>query len=212
VQFTNSISLNYARQKIVDSFTRFGAGISNNINAHALGFDLSVRHSISSGVQYDGDRTTSVSNVADVTANGRLWQRIVSTTAANYRDDRYTGEGTQYRNYRLFLVRQSLRTSYYYVIPFSVELSGSVNWYLSGISGRTYGWTFQFQSGSFFLRGLGFNYLYNRTYDPYYLFEVVNQSARMTYRWRTISLEMRLAQFNAVERRREVWFSIVRPF
>jgi len=212
INLTNSLSFNYSRQKLLDLFTRFGAGISNGVNSHALGFDLFARHSISSGVQYNAERTTNVSNVADFTANGRLWQRIISTTGANYRDDRYTGDGTQYRNYRLFVVRQSFRTSYYYWIPFSIELSGSANWYLTGISGRTYGWNFLFQSGSFFVRGLGFDYRYSRSYDPYYLFEVVNQSARMTYRWRTVSLEMRLSQFNTLDRRREVWFSIIRPF
>ena len=209
---STNLSLSYSRQQIHYPFSQLGSGISNSLTWNVAGYNVSASHALSGGVQYNGSRNTSVTNTADLFANGRLWRGIMSSTGINYRDNRYTGGGAQYRNNRTLNMRQSLRTSYYYLVPFSAELSGTVNWYFTYITGRTYGWTFQFQSGSFFVQGLGLNYQYTRTFDPFYRFEIVNQTARMTYRWRMLGFELRLSQLNTIERRREVWFSIVRPF
>ena len=175
-------------------------------------FDLSASHSIGAGVQYNSVRTTNVSNIADARVSGRLWSVIRSSTTLNYRDDRFAGHALEFRDYRLISLRQSFKTSGYYLVPFSAELSGTLNWYSRAANGRTYGWTLQFQSGSFFVRGLGLDYRYTRSYDLFYRFEVTDQSARLTYQWRMVSLEMRLSELRTLDRRRQIWFSIIRPF
>jgi hypothetical protein len=208
----NGISFSFGRQRIWETVSNVSGGLSNSVSVTVKGFDLSASHSIGAGVQYNSVRTSNVSNIADFRAIGRLWKVVQSATTLNFRDDRFAGHASEFRDYRFLSIRQQFRTSGYYLVPFSVELSGNVNWYARGANGRTYGWSFQLQSGSFFLRSLSFDYRYNRSYDLFYRFEVVDQAARLTYPWRMISMELRLSELRTIDRRRQAWFSIIRPF
>lgn len=210
---SNSIHLSYNVQRIREGRRTLSGGLSNGVQTGLGSFVLSASHGISTGYVTDGKTTRyQTSNVADAALNGRIAGRVQSQTSANFNDDRYSGDVGFYRNNRMLQARQGLNASFVSIIPFSLSASGSVTWYFAGLSGRLYGWTVAFTSGSFFLSGLNLDYRYSRTFDPYFRVEIVEHQMQIHYQWRALTFEVRMRQHQLQDRRRDVWFSVARPF
>jgi hypothetical protein len=210
---SNGVHLSYSVQRIREGRRTLSGGLSNGIQTGLGAFSLSANHGISTGYVTDGTTTRyQTSNTADVALNGRIGGRVQSQTSANFNDDRYSGDVGFYRDHRMLQARQGLNASFVSIIPFSLSASGSVTWYFAGLSGRLYGWTVAFTSGSFFLQGLNFDYRYSRTFDPYFRLEIVEHQMQLRYQWRALTFEVRMRQHQLQDRRRDFWFSVARPF
>jgi hypothetical protein len=209
---TNAFSAGYSEQRFGSRFNSFHSGLSNTL-ARTVGlFALTASHDLSylrvrNGASYD-----VIDNSGTLVASGQLARQIRSQTDLRYRDTRYPGEETAYRDQRAIYFTQRCDGSFVYAIPFTLALSGSANWYLSGIRGHTYGWSLSFVSTSFFVRGLVVTYMYTRTYDPYYEREVPEHSGSIAYVWRAISLSARFRKATFPVQVRELQFIISRPF
>jgi hypothetical protein len=209
---SNSASVNYLEQRIRGERRSLSGGLSNGLTSSFGAFSLALGYGLSGGMAISGTTRYSVGNAANMSLNGSLPNRLQSVTSANYNDERYIGDVGYFRNRRTLTARQGFSMPTAFVIPFSVGAGASVTWYFSGIVGKAYGWYFSFASGYFFARGLSANYRYNRTYDPYYLRESVEQNAELRYQWRALLFEFRLREYRIIDRRREIWFSVARPF
>jgi hypothetical protein len=212
LSMTNAFSAGYSEQRFGSRFNSFHSGLSNTL-ARTVGlFALTASHDLSylrvrNGASYD-----VIDNSGTLVASGQLARQIRSQTDLRYRDTRYPGEETAYRDQRAIYFTQRCDGSFVYAIPFTLALSGSANWYLSGIRGHTYGWSLSFVSTSFFVRGLVVTYMYTRTYDPYYEREVPEHSGSIAYVWRAISVSARFRKATFPVQVRELQFIISRPF
>jgi hypothetical protein len=93
-----------------------------------------------------------------------------------------------------------------------VPLSASANWYIAGLEGHTYSWSTTFASPTFFIRGLGVDYTYSRSFDPYYRQGISEHQASMSYQWRALVVSTRGRYATFPVRVREVSFKISRYF
>jgi hypothetical protein len=224
----NSASVTYLEQRMrgwrKSASGSLSSGLSNSIGTFtfAAGYGLSGGVTLNETQQSSGGnplnlplrgaRQYSVGNVGNFSLNGTFPGRLRSQTSANYNDERYFGDVGYFRNRRTLMARQGFTLPAVFLIPFSLGAGASVTWYLSGIVGRSHGWYFSFNSGQFFARGLSASYRYSRTYDPYYFRESVEQTAELHYQWRSLLFEFRAREYRIVDRMREIWFSVARPF
>lgn len=208
----NSVNASYLEQHLQGERRSLSGGFSSGFSSSIGVFTLGLGYGLSGGVTMNGSKRYSVGNTANLTLNGTLPNRLHSQTSANYNDERYSGDVKFLRNRRTLMARQGISMPVTFLIPFFVGGGANVTWYFSDMTGKAYGWYFSFNSGSFFLRGLTAAYRYNRTYDPYYLREYVEQTAELRYQWRSVLFELRLREYRIIGRRREVWFSMARPF
>jgi hypothetical protein len=208
----NTVTTGYTRQEYGERFNTFNATVMNSLTRSVGTFSLSGNYYLAylrvrSALSY-----SSISNTAGLVLSGMLPRRIQSQTDIRYRDDRFPGEATSYRNQRTMSFAQRFNSSWVYRIPFSIGLSVSANWYLANVRGRTYGWIANFTSPSFFVKRLGSEYTYSRTFDPYYQREIVEHGASLAYQWRALSFGLRLRYATFPVRVREFWFNVSRPF
>ena len=82
----------------------------------------------------------------------------------------------------------------------------------NGGRARTFTWSVQAGTPSFLLNGLSLNYQISRAYDFMTRQTVINQALLANYQWRAIALQLRLTDFRYIDRKRELWLEIIRPF
>jgi hypothetical protein len=208
----NAASVSYREQKLGEEHRGLSGSVSNGLSRTFGLYAFAIGHGLSGGIAMNGSRRYSVGNTGTFTFTAAYPSRLWLQTSANYSDERYSGDVGRFRNRRMLMARQGLTTPVVFLFPFSLSAGASVTWYFAGITGKAYGWYGSFTTGSFFVRGLAATYRYNRTYDPYFLREAVEQTAEFRYQWRSVFLELRLREYSILDRRREVWFSIGRPF
>lgn len=212
ITMLNTLTLGYSEQRYAARFQSFNTALSNSLSRPFGRFSLNGNYSLSYLHVRNSDVYDVVDNTASLILNGILPHQIRTQTDFRYRDTRYPGDATPFRNQRALFFTQRFDGSFVYQIPFTLGLAGSTNWYLSGLTGRTYQWSFNFTSTSFFARGLAVSYKYSRNYDPYYQREVPEHNASLAYRWRALSFTARFRQTTFPLRVREVQFSVTRPF
>ncbi len=212
VQMQNSLGVNYVEQSIRGRRRGLAGSLANGFSTSFGAVTLSAGYGLTGGVTTNGATRYSVGNVANVMLNGQLENRLQFQSAFNYNDERYTGDIGFFQNRRTIMLREGLTMPGVFVIPYSIGAGASVTWYFAYLTGRAYGWYASFTSGAFFLQGLSAQYRYNRTYDPYYLSESVEHTAELRYQWRALLFELRAREYRLKDRRREIWFSMARPF
>ena len=212
ITVSNTLTFGYGEQRYAARYSNFNAGLSNNVTRQVGMFSVTGNYNITffrlrNSVSYD-----VVDNTAAIILSGILPHQIQTHTDLRYRDNRYPGDDTPNRNQRSIFFTQRFDGSFVYVIPFTLGLSGSANWYLAGLIGHTYGWTLNFTSPLFFVKGLSVSYVYSRGYDPYYQRELPEHNGSLAYHWRALSFTSRFRYATFPVRVREVSFSVARPF
>jgi hypothetical protein len=212
MNFQNTISLGYGQQLYADRYQTITGGVSSSVSRPLGNFLLSGNYNLSYVHLKNSISTETIDNTASITVSGVLPRQIQSQSDLRFRDSHNVGDETPYLTQRDLSFSQLFSGSFVYTIPFNLSLSISSNWYLSGLIGRTYGWTMSFASPSFFLNGLFVTYVYSRSYDRYYLREIPEHNGSMSYRWRAISFTSRFRYTTFPIRVREISFVITRPF
>jgi hypothetical protein len=208
----NTIAAGYSSQLYGEHYNSFNTSITNNVSRAIGTFSVSGYQSYSYVQVRSSLPYTSINNSAGVTINGVLPRQIQSQTDMRFRNDHFPGERMAYRNQSTLVLTQRFNSSFVYRIPFTLGLSASANWYMVNMTGHTYGWVASFASPSFFVRGLGAEYSYSSSYDPYYQREIADHIGSFNYQWRAISLGLRFRYATFPLRVRELWFNISRPF
>lgn len=209
---SNALTLGYSEQRYLLRFHTFTASLSNNIFRQVGLFSVNANYNLSYVRIRNSAASDAVDNTAALIASGILPGQIQTQTNLRYRDNRYPGEKRSSRDQRSLFLTQRFDGSFVYVIPFTLGLSGSTNWYLSGLFGHTYGWSVTFVSPSFFVRRLSVSYIYSRSFDQHYRREVPEHNGSLSYQWRAISFTSRFRYATFPVRVREISFAISRPF
>ena len=209
---SNSISGSFSSQNSIVERRTFGGNFSNSMKATIHRFTISANHGLSGDVVLAKSNRYHIGNQARLTLDGSLFGKFHSHTNADFRNERFYGAISSFNTRKHLQVQQTLRTSFYYSIPFTISFGGSSSWMFTKNIGNTYGWNVNFTSSSFFVSALTANYRYSRSFDPYYIRHAIEQNAEFTYRFRALSFQLRLRSFQLTERRREIWFSVRRPF
>jgi len=212
ITVTNTFMLGFSQQRYTSRFNTLNTALTNNIS-RSFGAIMFTGNYTLSYVRVRGSSYYDVvDNGAGISLGGMILSRIQSQTDFRYSDTRYPGDDTPYRNQRSFNLMQRFENSFVYYIPVNVGFSGSANWYLTGLAGHTYGWSFSFTSPSFFLSRLSFSYVYSRNFDRYYRREIPEHDGSLSYGWRSLSFTGRFRYVTFPIRTREFQFSVARPF
>lgn len=210
---SNGFTLGYLVQDyFIERQRTVTAAISNGVQFPVGAFAASGDYNFYYNLTRNFERWALVGNNAGLAFSGTLPGQIRSGTNIRYRSDHYSGDVSSFRDQRNLTLGQRFDGSYYYVIPFTVGIGGSVNWYMASIRGHTHTWHVSFNSPGFFVQGLFASYVYTRNFDPYYRQESVDQLATLLYRWRALSFEARVRQTTVPIRIREFWLSVSRAF
>lgn len=209
-QTSNNISMSYGGRVSGNRLTFWRFGLSNTIQRSVGLFDLKGTYNFSTLLNKNGTDWSATNNYVEGEGSARLPQGIRSRTSLDYRSYTYGGDGPKSANRHTLNFKQHLTGKFNYVIPFSLGLGGSVHWYYAFLRGRTYGWNITFASPHFFLKSLYANYLYRRSYDPYYDKESREQTASFTYRWRSLNFQLHLREMKLFSTQREVRFMVER--
>jgi hypothetical protein len=209
---TNVLILGYNEQRYTSTFHTFNMSLANAITRPIGRFTLNGHYNLAYVRVRNYSSYNIVDNTAGVTFGGMLTRIIQTQSDLRYRDSRYPGDVTPYRDQRSIFFTQRLDGSFVYRIPFTLSLHVSSNWYLVGLKGHTYGWRLSYMSPAFFLKGLSLSYAYSRSYDPYYDREVPEHNGSMSYRWRALSFGARFRISTFPINTRELQLTVARPF
>lgn len=213
ISFSNNVSVSYSHQSGSFASRSTSVGLNNSIQSSYSDFNISGNQEISYSRVRGYLGREEINNSANITVSGILPYNIHSQTGIDYRDERLLNNLELRRKLRMLRFQQQLNTSMYYYIPFSIGLSGNVNMSLNNNSYQTYGWNLYLSSSNFFLTNLTMGYRFSWTSNPYNQRNAtIEQAAEFTYQWRALSFQLRLQEFRYIDRRREIWFSVTRPF
>jgi hypothetical protein len=209
---SNGLSFGYLVQNYFDGHRTFNGVLSNSLQIPVGSFSVTGDYSFSYSQTQNSDRWSSIGNRISLVLIGTLPRQIRSNTTLRYNDDHYMGDVSSFRNQRNLMFNQRFDASLFYIIPLTIGVGGSVNWYFSNIKGQTHSWHISINSPAFFLQGLFASYVYSRNFDPYFRSEVTEQNGSFMYQWRALSLQARVRNINLPIRTRDFWFSVSRPF
>lgn len=208
----NGLSAGKNIQFQVAQFSSWNTQLSNSISRNIGSFSTSGYYNFTFTRVINISEYTIVGNTAGIILRGTLPHNIQSQSDVRYREDRYPGNEASFRSHRNIIVTQRMNGSFNYIIPFTLSVSGNANWFFTGNLGRTYGWTFNFSSPAFFLRGLMVSYVYSRNFDQYYLREIADHTGSISFNWRALSFSSRLRYATFPVHLRQVQFIVSRPF
>lgn len=209
---TNSLTLGIGQQKYNEVRQNYSIGFGNGLQTRIGRFSVTANQNFSFNAIVDGSKRYEIGNSARGSVDGMIWYRIKSQTVINYQNQRYTGTVGTFRNRKTLQIRELLNSSFYYYIPFTIGIGGTVSWYLGDRPQHSYNWNFTFSSSRFFIPALSVTYRYNRSFDLYYGRQVIEQSADIRYQWRALRFEVNLRESKLINRRREIMFTVSRPF
>lgn len=209
-QVTNNLSFSYGRRIYGNRISFWRFGLSNSLHRSVGLFDLKGTYNYSTLLNSNGSDWSSTSNYAMLDVSARLPHGIRSRSSLDYRSYVYGGDGPKTVDRKTVSFKQNLTGNFNFVIPFSLGLGGSVHWFYTFLKGKTYGWDITFASPNFFLRSLYANYLYRRSFDPYYNRESREQTASFTYRLRSLNFQLQLREMKLFTTHREIRFLVER--
>ena len=209
---TNGFSVGYLVQQYIDRYTTFSSSFSNGVQLPVGMFAASGDYTFSYSTTQNSGQWAVIGNNVGIVVGGTLPEQIKSNTSVRYRDDHYSGDNSSFRDQQNLLLSQRFDGSFVYVIPFTLGVGGSVNWYFASVKGHTHAWYISLNSPGFFLRGLFANYVYTRNFDPYFHQEVVEHNGSLLYQWRALSFQLRYRHAIFPIRVRDVMFTVSRPF
>ncbi len=212
VVVSNGISGGYSQYKRREKQRAWTGGFSNGVNLSFGGYQITatqtfnIRRTITRFTYDEREWNLSITGV------GALPEEIQSQSTVEYRNERrYDDLGFNSR-FRLLRLQQNLNTRFYKFVPLYVGLNGAINWHFNGSHLRFYSVGFNIGSPRFFIADLSLDYRLSRSYNPYYRQLLLEQEAQVNYQWRQLRFLVRLREFDYGFRRREVIFTVTRPF
>jgi hypothetical protein len=210
VNVTNNLALTYGKFQYLDSFSYYSLVFSNGANTTVGTFAINGTYNFS----YHKNNSTlawqSWENTALLSANGMLPGMIQSQTMADFRSVDYSGFAVTASDLSSLKFSETLGRSFAHLIPFTIRVRGSVQYFYRGVSGRTYSFGASFQSPRFFINNLTASYIFRRDYDPFYRILTINHDATFTYRWRLLSFQLGFFERVEFSRIRQVRFTVER--
>jgi len=209
---TNALSAGKSIQFQVAQFSSWNTQLSNSISKNIGSFSTSGYYNFTYTQVHNIADYSIVGNTAGIILRGTLPHNIQSQSDVRYREDRYPGNESSFRSHRNIVATQRMNGAFTFIIPFTVSVSGSANWFFTGNIGNSYGWSFNFSSPAFFLRGLMVSYVYSRNFDQYYMREIADHTGSLSFNWRALSFSSRLRYATFPVHLRQVQFIVSRPF
>jgi hypothetical protein len=210
VSVTNNLVLTYGKFEYLDPFSYYSLVFSNGANTTVGKFSVNGTYNFS----YHKNNSTlawqSWENTALLNINGTLPWLIQSQTMADYRSVQYSGFAVTASDLSSVKFSETLGRSFAHLIPYTIRLRGSVQYFYRGVSGRTYSFGASFQSPRFFINNLTASYIFRRDYDPFYRILTINHDATLTYRWRLLSFQAGYFERIEFSRIRQVRFTMER--
>jgi hypothetical protein len=209
---TNDLTGGMSLQNYQYAKTMVSVGFSNGVQTSLGNYRIALNEGSAYSHLKDGIDRTTIDHSASLSVTGDLFRGIQGQVTTNYHNSHLidTSIGSPSRQDANLYWR--LNGMFYTFIPLTVSLGGTTNWYFSEFSGKTYGWTLTVGSPRFFMQNLIMNYSLTRTYDHYYGREAMTNNLGFGYRWRSVTMDLRINDYRLVNQRRELWFSISRPF
>lgn len=210
--FGNGLSVGYARQFTPEEQYSVNYGISNSFNTNVYGFDVNGNFDISGNRTYLFLERKELTKTASMLLTTRLWNIVSSESVIDYRDENISEENLFDRNYKQMRINQRLHGSTFYYIPMNLSFSGSVYFNFSPKLSKNYNANFSFSSPYFFVTNLSFGYSLSLSYEPFYKRTITDHTAEFRYSWRALQFQLKLREYKYVNNRRDVLFTLVRPF
>jgi len=210
VNFTNNLVLTYGKFDYLTAFSYYSLVFSNGANTTVGKFGINGTYNFS----YHKNNSTlawqSWENTALLSVNGTLPWLIQSQTMADYRSVNYSGFAVTASDLSSLKFSETLGRSFVNLIPYTIRLRGSVQYFYRGVSGRTYSFGASFQSPRFFVNNLTASYIFRRDYDPFYRILTINHDASLNYRWRLLTFQAGYFERIEFSRIRQVRFTLER--
>ncbi len=212
IDFSNGINVGYSKQGGTEKQSNLSGGYTNSINARVYDFNITSSFSFNKNkIYYSRERDETFKN-ASLAVSKLLFGNLNSETMIDYRDEDIYSKYETSRSLTQLRLNQRFITSLYYYIPFALSFNGNINWNLGRYRSKFYGINFNFNSAQFFVRNFSLGYSLSWSYDPLTRRDFINQEAELNYQWRALSFQLRLREFSYIDKRRELWFTLARPF
>ncbi|MDI6804069.1 MAG: hypothetical protein QME58_09515 [Bacteroidota bacterium] len=212
IDFSNGINVGYSKQAGTEKQSNINGGFANSINARVYDFNITSSFAFNkSKVYYNRERDETFKN-ASLAISKLLFGNLNSESMIDYRDEDIYSKYEPSRSLTQLRLNQRFITSLYYYIPFSLSFNGNINWNLGRFKSKFYSINLNFNSAQFFMRNLSLGYSLSWSYDPMTRRDFINQDAEINYQWRALSFQLRLREFRFIDKRRELWFTVARPF
>ncbi len=212
IDFSNGVNVGYSKQGGTEKQSNLNGGFTNSINARIYDFNITSSFAFNKNkVYYRMERDETFKN-ASLAISKILFNNLNSESMVDYRDEDIYSINERSRSSTQLRINQRFNTSLYYYIPFSLSFNGNINWNLGRYRSKFYGINLNFNSPQFFVRSLSLGYSLGWSYDPLTRRDFINQDAEFNYQWRALSFQLRLREFRFVDKRREFWFTVARPF
>jgi hypothetical protein len=210
VSVTNGLVFTYGQFDYLESFSYYSLVFANSANTTVGQFAINGTYNFS----YHKNNSTlawqSWENTALLSVNGMLPAMIQTQTLADFRSVEYSGFAVTASDLSSMKFSETLGKQFAHLIPFTLRVRGSVQYFYRGVSGRTYSFGASFQSPRFFINNLTASYIYSRDYDPFYRILTINHTATFNYRWRLLTFQLGFMERSEFSRIRQVRFTVER--
>ncbi|MDI6767463.1 MAG: hypothetical protein QME52_11630 [Bacteroidota bacterium] len=212
VGFGNGISFGYARQFNPNKQYSVNYGLGNSFTTNIYNVDVNGNFDIGGSRTYLFLERAEFSKTATLSLSTRLIDAVSSETVIDYRDEKISESDLYDRFFRQMRINQRLHGSAYYYIPMNLNFSGSVFFNMSPRLSKHYNANFSFSSPYFFIVNLSFGYSISWSYDPFYARTIIDHTAEFRYSWRALQFHLKLREYKYVNNRRDILFTLIRPF
>jgi len=212
LMLVNNLSFGYGERLYIDRQSFWRASLGNTLQRTVGRFALNATYNFSTLVNSNSFSWRSVEHYAMFSATGTLPAAIRSRSTLDYRSYTYGGSRPTGSDQITLNGSQSFDGNFTMVIPFTLGAGGAIHWYLASLRGHTYSWHVRFQSSNFFMKSLYAGYQYQRRFDPYYNKESREQSATLSYRWRSLAFGLTAREITLFSRQRDIRFTVERSF
>ncbi len=210
--FGNGLTIGYSRQFNPDKQYSINYGLSSSITTDINGIGVNGNFDIGGSRTYLFLERAEFSKNATLSLSTRLFDVVSSETVIDYRDEKITESESFERTFRQIRMNQRLHGSAYYYIPMNLSFSGSVFLNMFPKLTKHYNANFSFSSPYFFVANLSFAYSISFSYEPFYRRTIIDHTAEFRYSLRALQFHLKLREHKYINNRRDVLFTIIRPF
>lgn len=212
LDMSNSVTGGYDRSENYGGQQTLSGSLSNSLRRMVGSFQLDANHGSSVSSTAGKAPFGIVAHSIGLGASGGLMWDLGSQSIIEYRYETRTAEGNPISRTKSARFQQRIDASTFFLIPVNLGATGSVNWSWVPVAGRWYAFDLTFTTPHFFVIGLSVSYRFSKTFDPLAARSSTQHSVDMTYQWRSLAFQARFQEFRYLDRRREFWFAVSRPF
>lgn len=212
LDFSNGINLGYGRQFGTEPQSSLNIGFQNSTNLRFENLNINTNFSANRNKTFISRQRDELYKTAALSVSTQFIKKINSETQISYFDEDIYSSYDPSRAMTQLRINQRLITSLFYVIPFSLTFNGNINWNLGRTTSRYYGVNLNFVSPHFFLQYFSVGYSFYWAYDPMTKRNYITHESEINYSWRALRFQLRLREFRYLDRKRELWFTLARPF